>query len=167
MWKSNDIFTCLFDHLPNYILWSSYCPASNLLVGASSLQPSYMCVLVIVLAQLVSRLNCITESSYIMNHELFFTAWPIVSSWLRDQYIKAIFIIINQRRLRNLQLAVFNAWVEEAGVFPPPLVSSSDDDWSSGVVLQRKDEKIIQNPRGDTMTDSTKLYLVIIILPSQ
>ena len=64
-----------------------------------------------------------------MNHELFFTAWPIVSSWLRDQYIKAI----NQRRLRNLRMAVFNAWVEEAQVFPPPLVSSSDDDWSSGV----------------------------------
>ena len=70
------------------------------------------------------QVSCITESSSIMNHELFFTAWPIVSSWLRDQYIKAI----NQRRLRNLRLAVFNAWVEEARVFPPPLVSSSDDD---------------------------------------
>ena len=64
-----------------------------------------------------------------MNHELFFTAWPIVSSWLRDQYIKAI----NQRRLRNLRLAVFNAWVEEARVFPPPLVSSSGSDYDYNV----------------------------------
>ena len=91
--------------------------------SARAPQP-HVCVLVIVMAQLVPRLNCITESSCIMNHELFFTAWPIVSSWLLDQYIKAM----NQRRLRNLRMAVFNAWAVAAGVFPPPLVSSSDDD---------------------------------------
>ena len=94
--------------------------------GLSPSEPPqpHVCVLVIVMAQLVTRLNCITESSCIMNHELFFTAWPIVSSWLLDQYIKAM----NQRRLRNLRMAVFNAWAVAAGVLPPPLVSSSDDD---------------------------------------
>ena len=77
----------------------------------------HLCVFVIVLALLVSRF--LVLSSSIMEHELFWSVWPIVSNWLLDQLMEAI----SQRRLRRLRRAVFDAWREE---IPPELISDSD-----------------------------------------
>ena len=75
---------------------------------------------VIVLAQLVSRF--LVLSSSIMDHELFWRAWPIVAKWLHDQMMEGI----RQWRLARLRLVVFNAWVKEALEGNASLSSSSE-----------------------------------------
>ena len=48
--------------------------------------------------------------------EQFMRAWPIVSSWLKEQFVMAI--------MRKW----WSIWVDAARIYPPPLMDSSDEE---------------------------------------
>ena len=56
--------------------------------------------------------------------EQFMLAWPFVSSWILQNFQAAIL----KRRNRRLLIKWWSIWVDEAAIFLPPLVSSSDSD---------------------------------------
>ena len=56
---------------------------------------------------------------------LFMCAWPFVSSWIADNFRRALFL---KRQSRRRLTSCWKTWVDEAAIFPPPLVSSSESD---------------------------------------
>ena len=68
--------------------------------------------------------TALNEKQTGMQKELFMCAWQFVSSWISDNFEAAI-LKHNSRRVLS---CCWQVWVEEAAIFPPPLVSSSDSD---------------------------------------
>ena len=64
------------------------------------------------------------EEQTVLQKELFMCAWEFVSSWISDNLEAAIL----KRNSRRVLSYCWHLWVEEAAIFPPPLVSSSDSD---------------------------------------
>ena len=60
----------------------------------------------------------------VLQKELFMCAWQFVSSWISDN-LEAAILKHNSRRVLS---CCWQGWVEEAAIFPPPLISSSDSD---------------------------------------
>ena len=60
----------------------------------------------------------------VLPKKLFMCAWQFVSSWISDNLEAAIL----KRKSRRVLSCCWQVWVEEAAIFPPPLVFSSDSD---------------------------------------
>ena len=59
--------------------------------------------------------------------QLFWQVWPMLGVWLKEQRLQ---VAVKWHKKRLLQV-YFQRWVDEAAIFPPPLVSSSDSDSDS------------------------------------
>ena len=59
-----------------------------------------------------------------MPKEFFMGAWQFISLWIANN----LEATLAKRRSRRVLDVAFKVWVEEAAVFPPPLVSSSESD---------------------------------------
>ena len=52
--------------------------------------------------------------------EQFMRAWPIVSSWLKEQFMRKCVMAIMRKW--------WSIWVDAARIYPPPLMDSSDEE---------------------------------------
>ena len=59
-----------------------------------------------------------------MQKELFMFAWQCISFWIANN----LEATLAKRRSRRVLDVAFKVWVEEAAVFPPELVDSSESD---------------------------------------
>ena len=59
--------------------------------------------------------------------DLFWAIWPCVASWLQGNFNRTLVQGFHERRREVWKRWMFNTWVEEADLFPPPLVDDSDD----------------------------------------
>ena len=89
--------------------------------------------------------------------ELFWAAWPCVSQWLREQREHALC----KWRSRKLLSAAWNAWVDEAAIFPPPLASDSDSEFMPGATYGRvlADESSEDSDDDDASRNAQPFYL--------
>ena len=86
--------------------------------------------------------------------EQFMHVWPVLSSWIADNFEAAIL----KQRSHRLLMASWKIWVDEAAIFPPPLVSSSDSDnayvghrvYASPYSLQEDGDTSSDDGDGDT-----------------